>query len=85
MAIGFARTEVYAASDESRRGKRQEHFFRRMNEWDLIDFAAKAREKFKDRLKSAHPDTGGTHEATVNLLEVWQKLKRIFRKRGVEL
>jgi len=52
---------------------------------DHLGVLYEARRCYRDKMRSAHPDAGGSVLAAQALNDIWHRVERIFRKRGYEL
>lgn len=53
--------------------------------WDQRDFLAGVNRIRLTMLKDSHPDKGGSAARTVEINEAWRRIKRIFKRHGIEL
>lgn len=79
--IGVPRQMVYAKRHLGNRQK-PKLFAKRSDLWRVADAA---RTCYRNVVKLAHPDAGGSHEQAVLLNHHWDKLKRWFGLRGITL
>ena len=80
-ALGLPREELYALKVEPPR----KHFWERYDEWELRDFLLRAHEAYRQRIKLAHPDRGGTAEEAAAINNCWKRVREMFKRRGITL
>lgn len=89
VALGFDRSEVL--HDHNRHsthpGKPRPnlHFFDRHPEGELYDWLEKAKAKYRQRMKDAHPDRTGSHDKAVEINLAWERVKLLFARDGIIL
>jgi len=81
MALGLPRDELYALKIEPPR----KHFWARYDEYELHDLLVRAHEAYRQRIKLAHPDRGGSVGEAAALNNCWKRVREMFKRRGVEL
>lgn len=84
LQLGFSRKEVY------RRKKNPlpllcNRPWDRRNEWTLKELYLQALSKYKARIKTVHPDYGGTHDEAVHYNQLWKRIKYLLKRRGLDL
>ena len=92
VAIGLPRAEVYVApwSDcaslrrqRTRRNKTASFWAR--NEYDLDLWAQRAHSAYRELAVRVHPDLGGNPEDAIALNAIWERIKHLFRQKGVTI
>lgn len=77
LFIGLSRDEAYCDCNRPR------GTFWNRNEFELLDILRAAHGAWRAQIKRLHPDSGGDQIRAAELNAAWDRIKRLFARRGV--